>query len=204
MQFCHATSSKFDLSPSSLDKPLYTAQRGSNKAASLDRSCSFRECTTSSLPNMLRSSSPTTHRDVESFFNYVHFDKKLLVLDQKSNRHVDYKRHVNAALGISPDESPSSSAKEKLPPCLIPEDVKRMRDSLYLSTVKAREHVKMFDEALSVLNVKKKSRVEGFSSDRSSVMLNDRSISGPSKGKVGPKVGLSSKLLLTHVVSYNI
>jgi hypothetical protein len=51
---------------------------------------------------------------------------------------VDYKRHVNAALGISPDESPSSSAKEKLPPCLIPEDVKRMRDSLYLSTVKAR------------------------------------------------------------------
>jgi hypothetical protein len=67
-----------------------------------------------------------------------------------------------------------------------------------------REHVKMFDEALSVLNVKKKSRVEGFSSDRSSVMLNDRSISGPSKGKVGPKVGFSSKLLLTHVVSYNI
>jgi hypothetical protein len=52
----------------------------------------------------------------------------------------------------------------------------------------------MFDEFLSVFNVKKISRVEGFSSDRSSVMLNDRSISGPSMGKVGPKVRFSSKL----------
>jgi hypothetical protein len=52
----------------------------------------------------------------------------------------------------------------------------------------------MFDEFLSVFNVKKRSRVEGFSSDRSSVMLNDRSISGPSMGKVGPKVRFSSKL----------
>jgi hypothetical protein len=91
----------------------------------------------SSLPNMLRSSSPATHGDVESFFNYVHFDQKLLVLDQKSNRHVDYKQHVSAALGISADESPSCSAKGKLLPCPVLEDVKRMRDSLYLSTVKA-------------------------------------------------------------------
>ncbi|CAJ2649915.1 unnamed protein product [Trifolium pratense] len=141
---------------------------------------------------MLRSSSPATHGDVESFFNYVHFDQKLLVLDQKSNRHMDYKRHVNAALGISPDESPSSSAKGKLLPSPVPEDVKRMRENLYSSTVKARERVKMFNEALSVfnevfptVNVKKRSRVEGFSSDRSSVLLNDRSVSGPSMGKVG-------------------
>jgi hypothetical protein len=54
-----------------------------------------------------------------------------------------------------------------------------------------RERVKMFNEALSVfnevfppVNVKKRSRVEGFSNDRSSVMLNDRSVLGPS-GKVG-------------------
>ncbi|GAU42313.1 hypothetical protein TSUD_140500 [Trifolium subterraneum] len=134
-----ATSCKFDPSSSSLDRPLYTAQHGSNIAASLDRPGSFRECTEN--PN------------------------------QKSNRHVDYKRHVNAALGISPDESPSSSAKGKLIPCPVPEDVKHMRDSLYLSTVKKRERVKMFNEALSVFNVKKRSRVEGFSSDRSSVML---------------------------------
>lgn len=190
-----ATSSKFDASSSSPDRPLYAAQRGSNIAASLDRSGSFRECMEnpilSSLPNMLRSSSPAKHGDVESFFNYVHFDPKLLVIDHKSNRHVDYKRHVNAALGISPDESPSSSAKGKLLPSPVPEDVKRMRDSLYSSTVKARERVKMFNEALSVfnevfppVNVKKRSRVEGFSNDRSSVMLNDRSVLGPS-GKVG-------------------
>lgn len=55
-----------------------------------------------------------------------------------------------------------------------------------------RERVKMFNEALSVfnevfplVNVKKRSRVEGFSNDRSSVMLNDRSVLGPSVGKVG-------------------
>ncbi|XP_050921100.1 uncharacterized protein LOC127138656 isoform X2 [Lathyrus oleraceus] len=190
------TTSKFDSSSSSPDRPLYTAQRGSHIAASLDRPGSFRECMEnpilSSLPNMLRSSSPATHGDVESFFNYVHFDPKLLVLDHKSNRHVDYKRHVNAALGISPDESPSSSAKGKLLPSPVPEDIKRMRDSLYSSTVKARERGKMFNEALSVfnevfptVNLKKRSRVESFSSDRSSVMLSDRSALGPSMGKVG-------------------
>ncbi|XP_058756340.1 uncharacterized protein LOC131629576 [Vicia villosa] len=187
---------KFDPSSSSPDRPLYTAQRGSHIAASLDRSGSFRECMEnpilSSLPNMLRSSSPATHGDVESFFNYVHFDPKLLVLDHKSNRHVDYKRHANAALGISPDESPSSSAKGKLLPSPVPEDIKRMRDSLYSSTVKARERGKMFNEALSVfnevfptVNLKKRSRVESFSNDRSSVMLNDRSALGSSMGKVG-------------------
>jgi len=52
--------------------------------------------------------------------------------------HVDYKRHVNAALGITTDESPSSSAKGKLLLSTVPEDVKRMRDGLNSSTVKAR------------------------------------------------------------------
>ncbi|RHN64486.1 hypothetical protein MtrunA17_Chr4g0069601 [Medicago truncatula] len=64
--------------------------------------------------------------------------------------HVDYKRHVNAALGISTDKSPSSSAKGKLLLSTVPEDVKRMRDGLNSSTVKARERVKMFNEALSI------------------------------------------------------
>jgi len=52
--------------------------------------------------------------------------------------HVDYKPHVNAALGITTDESPSSSAKGKLLLSTVPEDVKRMRDGLNSSTVKAR------------------------------------------------------------------
>lgn len=50
----------------------------------------------------------------------------------------------------------------------------------------------MFNEALSVfnevfptVNLKKRSRVESFSNDRSSVMLSDRSALGPSMGKVG-------------------
>lgn len=52
--------------------------------------------------------------------------------------------------------------------------------------------MKIFNEALSVFNKvfpsipsKKRSRSEGFSNDRSNVMLSDRSLLGPSIGKVG-------------------
>ncbi|KAJ1400690.1 hypothetical protein SESBI_29381 [Sesbania bispinosa] len=184
-----ATSSKFDPSSSSPDRPLYTGQRGSHIAASLDRSGSFRESIEN--PIMSRSNSPATHEDVESFFNYVHFDPKLLALDNKSNRQNDYK-HIIAALGISTDESPSSSAKGKLLPSPVPEDIKRLKDSLYAITVKERERSKMFTEALSVFQEvfppvpsKKRSRAEGFSNERSSAMLGDRSVLGPSIGKAG-------------------
>ncbi|XP_027330390.1 uncharacterized protein LOC113846392 isoform X2 [Abrus precatorius] len=191
-----ATSNKFDPSSSSPDRPLYPGQRGSHIAASLDRSGSFRESmenpSLSSLPSMLRNSSSATHGDVESFFNYVHFDPKLLALEHKSNRQMDYKRHTNAALGISPDESPSSSSKGKLLPSPIPEDIKRLKEILHANNVKARERVKMFSEALSVfhevfpaITSKKRSRAEGFSNDRSNAMLSDRPVLGPSIGKVG-------------------
>lgn len=135
-----ATSSKFDPSSSSPDRPLYTGQRGPHIAASLDRSGSFREGTENLIlpSNMLRSGTPAMRGDVESFFSYVHFDPKLLGLDHKSNRQIDYKRHINAALGIPPDESPSSYAKGKLLPSPVPEDIKRLRESLYANNVKAR------------------------------------------------------------------
>lgn len=137
-----ATSSKFDPSSSSPDRPLHPGQRGSHIAASLDRSGSFRESVEnpilSTLPNMLRSSSPATRGDVDSFFNYVHFDPKSLTLEHKSNRQMDYKRHINTALGISPDESPSSSSKGKLLPSPVPEDMKRVKDVLGGNIVKAR------------------------------------------------------------------
>lgn len=49
--------------------------------------------------------------------------------------------------------------------------------------------MKMFNDALSVFHkvfpTKKRSRGEGFSNDRSSVMLSDRSVLGPSTGKAG-------------------
>ncbi|XP_061361596.1 uncharacterized protein LOC133305398 [Gastrolobium bilobum] len=191
-----ATSSKFGPSSSSPDRPLYTGQRGSHIAASLDRSGSFRESMEnpilSSLPNMSRSSSPATHGDVERFFNESHFDPKLVASELKSNRQMDYKRHFNAALGISPDESPSSSSKGKLLPSPLPEDIRRLKDSLSASGVKARERSKLFGETLSTfhkffpaITTKKRSRAEGYSNDRSSVMLSDRSVLGPSTGKVG-------------------
>jgi len=87
---------------------------------------------------MLRSSSPATQGDVENFFNYVHFDPKLLTLEHKSNRQVEYKRHVNAALGISSDESPSSSSKSKLLPSPVPEDMKRLKAVLGANAMAAR------------------------------------------------------------------
>ncbi|KAK7328983.1 hypothetical protein VNO77_23125 [Canavalia gladiata] len=186
-----ATSTKFDISSSSPDRPLYTGQRGSHIAPSLDRSGSFRESMEnpilSSLPSMSRSNSSATQGDVVSFFSCVPFDLK-----HKPNRQTDYKRHVSAALGISPDESPSSSAKGKQLPSPVPEDIKRLKDGLHANYRRARGRAKMFSEALSRFNKdfqnitsKKRSRAETFSNERSSFTLSDRSVLGPSTGKVG-------------------
>ncbi|RDX69337.1 hypothetical protein CR513_51561, partial [Mucuna pruriens] len=191
-----ATSTKYDISSSSPDRPLYTGQRGSHIAPSLDRSGSFRESMEnpilSSLPSMSRSSSSATQGDVVSFFNCVRFNLKLVAPEHKSNRQTDYKRHVSAAFGISPDESPSSSAKGKQLSSPVPEDIKRLRDSLHSNFRRARDRAKMFSEALSRFNKdfpnitsKKRSRAETFSNERSSFTLSDRSVLGTSIGKVG-------------------
>ncbi|XP_028753555.1 uncharacterized protein LOC114713134 isoform X2 [Neltuma alba] len=191
-----ATSSKFDVSSSSPDRPLYTGQRGSQIAASLDRSGSFRESMEnpilSSLPNMSRSSSSVTQGDVTSFFKHLRFDPKLVAAEHKSNRQVDLKRHVNVALGLPPDESSPGSSKGKLVATPVPEEIKRVKGGLSEGLVKARQRIKTFNEALSVFNKvfpsipsKKRSRSECFSNDRSSVMLSDRSVLGPSGGKAG-------------------
>ncbi|OIV97375.1 hypothetical protein TanjilG_07127 [Lupinus angustifolius] len=191
-----AASSKFDLSSRSPDKPLYTGQRGSHIAASLDRSGSFHESVENpippSLPNTSRSSSSATQGDVMTFFNYVHFDHKLVAPEHKSNRQTDYKRHISAALGIPPDEPSSTSTKTKQLPSLVPEDIRRIKDGLHTNFRRGRERAKMFGEALSGFNKvfpsitsKKRSRAEGFSNDRSTFTLSDRSVSGQSIGKVG-------------------
>lgn len=137
-----ATSSKFDISSSSPDRPLYAGQRGSQIAASLDRSGSFRESMEnpilSSLPNMSRSSSSATQGDVTSFFKHLRFDPKLVVQEHKSNRQVDLKQRVNVALGLPPDESSPSSSKAKLVPTPVPEEIKRVKAGLCESSVKAR------------------------------------------------------------------
>ncbi|XP_061995549.1 uncharacterized protein LOC133713510 isoform X2 [Rosa rugosa] len=193
-----ATSSKFDLSSGSPDRPLYTSgQRGSHMAASLERPGSFRESMEnpilSSLPNMSRSTSAIAQGDVTNFLQCLRFDPKQVAAEHKSNRQGDLKRLVNVALSISPDESPSSSVKGKLLPAPLPEDVKRVKAGLRESIVKARERVKIFNEALSVFNKvfpsvpsKKRSRTENFSNERSGVVLpTDRSMMGPSMGKIG-------------------
>ncbi|KHN35878.1 hypothetical protein glysoja_013303 [Glycine soja] len=191
-----ATSTKFDISSSSPDRPLYSGQRGSHIVPSLDRSGSFRESMESpilsSLPSMSRSNSSATQGDVVSFFNCVRFNLKLVAPEHKSNRQIDYKRLVSAAFGISPDDSPSSSAKGKQLSSPVPEDIKRLRDSLHTSFRRARDRAKMFSEALSRFNKdfqnitsKKRSRAETFSNERSSFALNDRPVLGTSTGKVG-------------------
>lgn len=138
-----ATSSKFNLSTGSSDRPLYTSgQRGSYTSASMERSASFRESTQSSvvasLPNTPRSSSTMSQEDVMRFFQCLRFDPKMLASDLKSNRHGDFKRHLSVALGVSPDSSPSGSAKGKIPSSPLPEEFKRVKAALRESSVKAR------------------------------------------------------------------
>ncbi|EEF48050.1 hypothetical protein RCOM_1046470 [Ricinus communis] len=191
-----ATSSKFDPSSDSPDRPSYTGgQRGPHLTAQLDRSGSFRESMEnpilSSLPNMTRSSSALAQGDVVNFFRCLRFDPKdLVAAEHKSNRQGDFKRHLNVALGISLDDTPSGPLKGKIP---APEEIKRVKAGLRESNVRARERQKIFNEALSVFNnffpsipSKKRSRSEGFSSDRPNALLsNDRSVMGPNIGKMG-------------------
>ncbi|XP_060961109.1 uncharacterized protein LOC133031642 isoform X1 [Cannabis sativa] len=191
-----ATSGKFDISGSP-DRPLYIGgQRGSHIAPSLDKSGSFRESVDnpilSSLPNMSRSAS-VAHENLLDFFRCIRFDAKVVAAEHKSLRQGDFKRHINVAFGVSPDESPSGSTKGKMLPSPSPEEIKRLKSSLRESNVKARDRVKIFNEALSVFNKffpnvpsKKRSRSEGFPSDRSGAVLsNDRSGLGTSMGKIG-------------------
>ncbi|KAG2323511.1 hypothetical protein Bca52824_016724 [Brassica carinata] len=164
---------KFDYSSGA---PLYR----SNFAAQMERSSSFREHPVpSSHPNMLRGTSPLAQTDVTNFFQCLRFDPKVVAADHKSIRQGDFKRHVNIALGIQGDESPSTAFKGKL----IPEEIKRLKARLRENNV--RERVKIFNEASSVFNkffpsvpTKKRSRPEGFSGG-------DRLVSRSGLGKMG-------------------
>ncbi|XP_039044251.1 uncharacterized protein LOC120183656 isoform X2 [Hibiscus syriacus] len=193
-----AMSSKFELSSGSPDRPLYTSgQRGALLAAQLDRSSSFRETMEnqilSSMPSMSRNSSVAAQGDVSSFFQCLRFDPKVVAADHKSNRQGDFKRHINVALGLSSDESPTLLSKGKLLPSPIPEEIKRVKAGLRDCAVKARERVKTFNEALSVFNKffpsipsKKRSRSESFSNDRPNALISgDRSVVSPTIGKMG-------------------
>ncbi|KAK8543729.1 hypothetical protein V6N13_025898 [Hibiscus sabdariffa] len=193
-----AMSGKFELSSGSPDRPLYTSgQRGALLAAQLDRSGSFRETMenqiVSSMPSMSRGSSVAVQEDVSKFFQCLRFDPKVVAADHKSNRQGDVKRHINVALGLSADESPTPLSKGKLLPSPIPEEIKRVKTGLRDCSVKARERVKTFNEALSVFNKffpsipsKKRSRSESFSNDRPNALISgDRSVLIPTIGKMG-------------------
>uniref|UniRef100_A0A1J3FJG8 Uncharacterized protein n=1 Tax=Noccaea caerulescens TaxID=107243 RepID=A0A1J3FJG8_NOCCA len=179
---------KFDYSSGGPERPLYR----SNLASQMERSSSFRETmehsVSSSHPSMLRSTSPLAQTDVTNFFQCLRFDPKVVAADHKSIRQGDFKRHVNIALGIQGDESPSTMLKGKLVPSPIPEEIKRLKAGLRENNVKARERVKIFNEASSVFNkffptvpTKKRSRPEGYPNDRSG----DRLALGPGLGKMG-------------------
>uniref|UniRef100_A0A3N7G6H1 Uncharacterized protein n=2 Tax=Populus trichocarpa TaxID=3694 RepID=A0A3N7G6H1_POPTR len=192
-----ATSSKFDLSSDSPDRQIYTScQRGSHLAAQMDRSSSFRESMgnpiLSSLPNMTRSSAVVVQGDVVNFLHCLRFDPKVVASDHKSSRQGDFKRHVNAALGISADDS-TGSLKGKVVSSPSPEQIKRVKTGLRESSVKGRERVKIFNEALSAFNKffpsipsKKRSRSEGYSNDRPNASVSiDRSVLAPGLCKMG-------------------
>lgn len=182
-----STSSKFGISSGSPDRPLYApGQRGAHLAVQLERSGSFRE----SVENPILASLPNMSRN---FFQCLRFDPKEVAAHHKSNRQVEFKQHVNIALGISTDDSPTGSSKGKLLQSPKPEEIKRMKNGLRDSVVKARERIKIFNEALSVFNKffpsipsKKRSRLEGFSNERSGALVSsDRSVSGPGLSKMG-------------------
>ncbi|XP_047940655.1 uncharacterized protein LOC125187993 isoform X1 [Salvia hispanica] len=193
-----SASSKFDISSSSPDRPLYTSvHRGSYGAASLDRSGSFRENLEnpllSSLPNMTRSNSSVTQNDVLNFFHCVRIDPKSMVVDHKLNRPADFKRLASSAVGMPVEDSlpTSSRSKQLTSPSL--DDLRRLKSGVRESGTKARERVKIFNDCLSVINKcfpaipsRKRSRLDTLSYDRSNTLLRiDRAASGVGVGKMG-------------------
>ena len=73
-----------------------------------------------------------------NFTRCLQFDPKSMVADHKLNRHGDFRRLASAALGISPDDSPSASLKGKLTLSHPPEELKRLKAGLRESYIKAR------------------------------------------------------------------
>lgn len=135
--------SKFEFTSGSPDRPLHSSgQRGAHMAAPLDRSGSFRESgenpSLSTLPNMSRSASTVSQGEVLNFLQCLHFGRKLVAADDKSHRQADFSRQLHLALSMSPDDSPSSSSKSKLPSSVMPEEIKRMKTSLRECSIKAR------------------------------------------------------------------
>lgn len=192
-----ATSNKFDLSSASPDRPLYASgQRGSYMAASFGRSSSFRENVEnpilSALPSMSRSTSSVTQGDVMSFLQCLRFDPKAIIVEHKLNRQGEFKRFAGLAIGLQPDESPSSSTKSKVA-SLSPEELKRFRIGLRDSSIRARERVKIFNEGLLVVNKcfpsipsRKRSRPDVLSGERPNALFaSDRSAVGAGVSKVG-------------------
>ncbi|GMH16532.1 hypothetical protein Nepgr_018373 [Nepenthes gracilis] len=190
-------SSKFLSCAASPDRPSYsTGQRGSYGGTSLERSGSFRESMEnpilSSLPSMSRSSAAVTHDDVTSFFQCLRLDPKSVAADYKLHRQGGFKRILGVALGISQDDSPSS-LKGKLLSSASPENLKKARADVRLSSDKAREKVKIFSEAISVLNKffpsvpsRKRSRTDIISAYRAgAISSSDRSGLGPNICKMG-------------------
>lgn len=184
------TSSKFDMPSSSPDRPIYTP-RGSYTGASLGRSGSFRENVEtpilSSLPSMSRSS------DVTNFFHSLRFDPKSPVLDPKFTRQVEYERLSSTALGVQVDESSPSIPKGKLVPSPLPEDLKRVKASLRETSSKARERLKIINEATTAMNKcfpgipsRKRSRLDVLPSERAGTLYSgERSVVGSSLVKAG-------------------
>lgn len=190
-------SSKFEFTSNSPDRPLHSSgQRGAHMAVPLDRSGSFRESlenpNLSTLPNMSRSASAVSQGDVLNFLQCLHFGRKLVATDEKSNRQGDFSRQLQLALSMSPDDSPSSSSKGKLPSSVMPEEIKRMKVSLRECSIKARERLKIFNEALSVFNKffpsvpsKKRSRLESYNNERSNFILSGERSARGQVGKLG-------------------
>ncbi|XP_060187507.1 uncharacterized protein LOC132616828 [Lycium barbarum] len=202
-----SASSRFDLSSSSPDRPLYASgQRGSYASASLDRSASFRENMEnpilSSLPNMTRSTSTITQTDVTNFFQCLRFDPKAMVTEHKLNRHSDFKRLTGLALGMPVEDSPVVSSKGKPSSSPFPEEARRLKAGLRESCTKARERVKIFTESLSVINKcfpsipsRKRSRSDILSNERPNVLYpSDRSVSAAGIGKIGTQSGYDFEL----------
>ncbi|XP_062181197.1 uncharacterized protein LOC133885493 [Phragmites australis] len=170
-----ASGTKSDLVSGSPDGHGYfNAQRGPYAAASLERSGSFREGVDGYAIFPASSSSRSAVVDSATLLQSLAVDLRTATVDHKTSR-LDLKKSISSIIGTSPEDSISTPLGRNLPNSV--EEIRRMKNNLNDNSNKARERARAFGGAVIKIErlcpniVRKRSRGDGSSNERSSALL---------------------------------
>ncbi|KAK1263287.1 hypothetical protein QJS04_geneDACA008488 [Acorus gramineus] len=129
-------------------------QRGMYSAASLDRSGSFRESienrTLNPGPAQSRGSGGALSGEIPSLSQYMSLEQMSLG-EQKYTRTGELRRALNVSLGATSEEHLYIQSNKPIPP-VSSEELKRFKASVFESSARARDRVKLLNDYISKLD----------------------------------------------------